>query len=575
VIRRAGPRAAHCGARHVPFALAAILAALGVPRGSSASTAAVEAEPEEPVPSATPVRTGTTTHFSQGWPPRLVASAAGLGTVTIRDSLHWRQIEQIPGQYDFTTRNSGHLARACAAGMTVLLGLEPRNPNYDAGTTVWSSAGQAAFARYVAAIAARWPRCVVAIEVGNEINGAGGMTGPAARNRHVSHVALLHAVRLAVKPRHPDLLLVGGSTNTIATGFLARLFAAGMLEEVDAVAVHPYRPDPEAVDWEIARLRAAMVRAGRVKPIWATEFSREFPDPAAAPAYYLKMAALLESAGVGDHFWYALIDQSFFPTMGLLRPDGTPKPAAAAYRFAAATLAPRGPARRVGHGDPALFHFRYGPDTHVIWGTRRTLEVNAERARAFSADGSPVPVPPEVSDTPVVITGVGDIRFGPAQVLADSLYGFARSPLGWFAAPPGKPLVPLRPIDWKWTTYLGHAAWPKAVVSPAGIGTTGTVGTIVRHTAAADGAVVASICLALKGTTATALAPAAQAQLRHNGVPLWTAQAGSERLTGSAALGVRAGDTLELALFPVPGRTAGRFTYRFRVSRTAADAAGC
>lgn len=561
---------------------ALLLAGLGAPACSPASTAPPEQAQAEQAQAggaqtaARPVRTGVTTHFSQGWPPRLMATAAALGTATIRDSLHWTQIERQPGQYTFTEQNSGHVARACQAGMTVLLGIDPRNRIYDAGATAYSAPARAAFARYLLTIADRWPRCVVAFEIGNEINGQNGMTGPAAKDRIAAHVALLKAVRDTVKPGHPDLLLIGGSTNTIGTGFLTRLFRAGMLAQVDAVAVHPYRPDPEGVDWEIGRVQTAMAQAGAVKPIWATEFSREFPDPAAAPAFYLKMIALLESAGVSDHFWYALIDQSFYPTMGLFKLDGTRKPAAEAYAFAARTLASLGPARRIDEHDPALFHFRFGTDTHVVWGGRRTLAANGDGARFFAADGRPVAPPAEVSDTPVVITGAADLRFGPGEVLADSLYGYARAPLSWFAVTPAGSLVPLGPVDWQWTTYLGNPALPQVAVNPAGIGTTAMAGTLVRYTATADGPVVASVCLQPGNAGARAIAA-----LRHDGAPLWTAPAGGAagnaggRTLGSAAVTVRRGDTLNFILSPVQGQPGSRFHYRFRVARSAADAAGC
>ncbi len=573
--------------RRALFRSALLIAGLGAPGCSPASTAPADQAQSGPAQAAPPgangveaasgpVRTGVTTHFSQGWPPRLMASAAALGTATIRDSLHWAQIERQPGQYAFTEQNSGHVARACQAGMTVLLGIEPRNRIYDGGATAYTPATRAAFANYIGTIADRWPKCVVAIEIGNEINGQNGITGPAAKDRITAHVALLKSVRDTVKPRHPHLLLIGGSTNTIGTGFLTRLFRAGMLAQVDAVAVHPYRPDPEGVEWEIARVQSAMAQAGAVKPIWATEFSREFPDPAAASAFYLKMIALLEGAGVNDHFWYALVDQSFYPTMGLLKLDGTRKPAAAAYDFAAQTLAPLGPARRIDQHDPALFHFRFGADTHVVWGGRRTLAVSGNGARFFAADGRTAARPAVVSDTPVVITGAADIRFGVGEVLADSLYGFARAPLGWFAQTQSGSLVPLSPVDWAWTTYLGNPALPQVAVNRAGIGTTAMAGTLVRYTATADGPVVASVCL--RPGSAGARASAA---LRRNGAPLWSAPAGDPvgkaggRTLGSAAVTVRSGDTIDFVLSPLPGQPGSRFRYRFRVARSAADAAGC
>ena len=176
-----------------------------------------------------------------------------------------------------------------------------------------------------------------------------------------------------------------------------------------------------------------------------------------------------------------------------------------------------------------------------MWGGRRTLAVSGDGARFFAADGRTAARPAVVSDTPVLITGAADIRFGVGEVLADSLYGFARAPLGWFAQTQSGSLVPLSPVDWAWTTYLGNPAQPQVAVNPAGIGTTAMAGTLVRYTATADGPVVASVCLR----------------------------------PGSAAVTVRSGDTIDFVLSPLPGQPGSRFRYRFRVARSAADAAGC
>ena len=554
------------GRSTVMLAPALLLAAMPGAMGQAAPQPANPAR-EAPSPS---VRTGVTTHFSQGWPDRLMADAARLGAVTIRDSVAWPRVEREPGRYEFTAANSGHIARACAAGMTVLLGLEPRNPLYDAGQTVWSPAGQSAFARYVRALADRWQGCVIAVEIGNEINGKGGMTGPATANRVAAHVALLKAVHSAVKPAHPEVSLLGGSVNTVATGFLSRLFAAGALDWVDGIAVHPYRSEPEGLDRELARVTAAMHRAGRLRPIWATEFSRAFPDPAAAPGWYLKAAALMESAGVSAHFWYALADQPAFPTMGLERLDSTAKPVARAFAFAARELAPLGPARRVDHGDPTLFHFRYGRDTQVIWGAARRLSA-PPGARAFAADGTPIAMPARLGETPVVIRQAPAIGFGPSDILADSALGFGEPPLRWFARKADGALLPLAPVDWEWTTYLGTPALPGFAATASGIGTTATAGTLVRYTAPTGPPMRVTAALCLRPAIPR---PAVHATIMSGSRTLWEAP-----LTGPARLAVPAtlvaGEHLDLVLMPAGGAAPARIPYRLQIVRGNAPAPPC
>ncbi len=520
---------------------------------------------------ARPVLAGVTTHFSQGWPPRLLPVARDLGAGVIRDSVHWPAVETVRGRHDFTPANSGHVDRACAGGTKVLLGLEPRNPLYDGRQTAFSAAGRAGFAAYVQAVAARWPGCVIAVEVGNEINGERGIIGPAAADRIAAHVALLRTVRGAVKPDHPGLALLGGSTNTIATGFLAQLFRAGMLDLVDGIAIHPYRDEPEGVEREIARLCAAMRAAGGEKPIWATEFSRDFARAEDAAPFYLKMRALMEGAGVQAHLWYALADQPHFPTMGLVRFDGSAKPAARAFAFAQNVLAPAGPAVRIDHGDPALYHFAFGPDVHVVWGAQRALVTGAAEGlvRFFRADSSAVTDPGEVGEAPLVIVGARSVGFGPSAVLADSLYGFGQAPLAWLARGADGRTLALAPVDWGWTGYLGHPALPAAVVNPAAIGAAPGLSSVVRYVAKAPGRLVATACFARNGPGGALVV-----RVERDGKALWSAPVGAGPLVVSVPVQAVAGTRIDLVIAPAGGAPA-RLRYRFRITAGATDAAPC
>lgn len=517
-------------------------------------------------------RLGVTTHFSQGWPISLVDRAKSVGVGTIRDSLHWPDIEKSPGVYDFSVKKTQHITTACAQGMTVLLGIEPRNPLYDEKMTAHSPGAQLAFANYIKAIADRYSGCVVAIEVGNEINGRGGMTGPAATARAASHTALLKAVFQRVKPSHPDIAILGGSTNAIGTGFLKSIFAAGALDYMDGVAIHPYRKDPEAVDWEIERLRDAMRAAGKVRTIWVTEFSRDFAQPADAATFFLKMLTLMQGAGVKDMYWYALIDQSWFPTMGLLTLKGEEKPGARAFAYAANHLVPQGPARRVDHIDPTLFHFRYGPNTHVIWGTRRPITVGPN-ARFRDASGAIIPGTIELSDEPIIVENAANLQFGRAEVLADSKYGFANAPLSWFAVSKSGALSPLVPIDWKWTSYLGSKSVPQMIVNPTGIGPAGQYSALVRYTADQSVAAIASFCLAPLGKFGDGVTAA----MHHNGKQIWSGPVGilSGKKVSHVAVKLQTGDNVDLVIRPNANAGGDRMAYRFRVSHSAVDAADC
>ncbi len=522
--------------------------------------------------SAQALRLGTTTHFSQGWPIGLLANAKGIGVKSIRDSLHWPVIEKTRGQYDFSDPRTRHIRLACAAGMTVLLVLEPRNPLYDGGTTAFSAEGRAAFANYVLAIADRFKGCVTAIEIGNEINGRNGITGPAAIDRIASHLALLRSVYGRVKPLHPEVELLGGSTNVIGTGFLAKLFEAGALKAMDGVVVHPYRKTPEGVEWEISRLRSAMQRTGEVKPIWATEFSREFAQPTDAAPFYLKILCLMTAAGVDHTYWYALADEKWFPTMGLLTTSGGTKPASRAFEYAAVNLAPSGGATRIGT-DPTLYHFRFDREHSIIWGARRAMTVSGN-AIFRRADGTIVRGPTEVSDDPIIVEGPATISFGPAEVLADSLYGFGREPLSYFARNTKGVVTPLVPIDWIWATYLGVPGNKMMMVNQQGIGPTGTSGAgfaaVVRFTSTSTASVVASLCLSPRVPKANGVT----ASIKHNGNIVWQGSVSQPQMA-RATVPLKPGDTIDFSVNPGNRGGAPRLDYRYRISRTAKDAPAC
>ncbi|MFD2780222.1 glycosyl hydrolase [Novosphingobium pokkalii] len=127
----------------------------------------------------------------------------------------------------------------------------------------------------------------------------------------------------------------------IGTGFLRPLFAAGLLAQVDGIAVHPYRNRAEGLDAEMSQLWAAMDASGRRVPVWATEFGLATADQGTAAGELVKQATMLAASGVGQASWYALIDQTGFPTMGLFAGSAI-KDQGRAFRFLQASVLPKG-----------------------------------------------------------------------------------------------------------------------------------------------------------------------------------------------------------------------------------------
>lgn len=438
---------------------------------------------------------GAQTHFSQGWDAGLVDSALKIGARSLRDSVPWSSVEKAPGQYVFDAARLAPLHRFCAAGGSLLLTEVPRNRLYDAGLDVSSPAGRRAYATFVARLLNEFGRCVVGIEVGNEINGANGLKFPPSVDPVAGYISILNELRPVVQGRDPHVAIIGGSTNEIGTGFLARLFAGGMLPLVDGIAVHPYRAHAETVDLEIRHLEQVMAGFHRKVPIWATEFSNNYPTAAAAAPELVKMAVLLDAAHLPRAYWYALRDQAAFQNMGLYDSHGYLKPAGAAFQFVQEQLLPYGPPTRLAT-DGTLFAYRFGRDRLVIWGAERPFEI-AGRARYFNAVGQPIAPPASITPSPVIVVGASGLEAGPANVLADSLTGFGEAPWSYLASKSGA-AERLGLFDDRYTSYFGARddrplRINMASAAPAGDGAH-AIDAVIRYTAPTSGRLVAAAC---------------------------------------------------------------------------------
>ncbi len=396
---------------------------------------------------------GVQTHFSQGWPETLLDQVEAIRARGLRDSVPWSAGERRKGEYDFSSLKFDAIREACQAGQDFVLTLMPVNGVYDGGAFVHTAEGRAAFAAYVNAVLDTFGNCVAAIEVGNEINTANAIKGPAARDKIASYTALIRVVYAKVKPSHRNAAILGGSTNVVGTGFLEELFQAGMLDVCDGVVVHPYRRTPEGLEVELGRLNDAMSRAGNPKPIWATEFSDDFKSPDDAAPFLLKMTAILSAAGVERAYWYALIDQKWYPKMGLFSAQIREKPAAAAFVAAQDLLLKSGHAARVDVGTSLLRVYRFGDGNYLVWGAPRSIAITS--GRAWNVTGQEIPLPQKVSDTPFILSADAAWTLGAPQILADTRYQYGEAPFSYTAERPDGPKIPLEMIDWEWTSYWG------------------------------------------------------------------------------------------------------------------------
>ncbi|WP_230281407.1 hypothetical protein [Croceicoccus sp. Ery15] len=403
---------------------------------------------------------GAATHFSQGWQLDTIDRADEISVTLLRDEMEWDQAEITKGKIDFTGATAQKLEAACARGKKLLLVQIPTNPNYDGGKFVYSPASRAAFAKFLRAVADHFGSCIAAFEIGNEINGGGGLglSYPDGYDLEDTYIALLKDIEAAMGSSHDDIRILGGSTNLIGTGYLEKFFAAGILNHIDGVAVHPYSGYAYGLPMEIALLKKAMRDNGKEVEIWASEFAHDHTDQKLAASEGIKSITLMAAAGVDAAIWYALFEERWFPNLGLF--DGsTIKQQGRAVRLATTKLLPHGNPVKLNTGDSGLFAYRYGKGATVVWGTPRTIQVEGA-TEAYDAYGNRLPSNSQmqVSDVPVIFIGGNISDPGTSNVLADTLLQFGTGDWTYFARSRDGGMNPLT-YTAQWYTSDMRSAW--------------------------------------------------------------------------------------------------------------------
>lgn len=291
---------------------------------------------------------GATTHFSQFQDQSAIPLMAKIGLTCAGDDHYWASTEKPKGTYIWNPQFESYLAAFRANSLVTGVGLGWSNPLYlPAGahlfTMPYDDAQRAGYANYALAILDHYKPQISNVGAWNEINGGTFVQGPAAANKPLYYHQMLKKLWETIKPVHPSVKVCAFNTVFIGHGFLRDAFAAGSLPYCDAVGVHPYRPYPDGVEIDISILQT-MIRAanaGKNKEIWAGEFGGISATSDAARAnvapYLAQIVTLMLSQGVNKMSWFQLMDDSTWPTYGLMgsssnsRGKFRPHPALIAY----------------------------------------------------------------------------------------------------------------------------------------------------------------------------------------------------------------------------------------------------
>ncbi len=195
---------------------------------------------------------GVNIHF-QGEPKDL-DMIADAGLKFIRMDLSWSGVERQKGVYDFERTGYDALTAACTRrGIRILYILDYSNRLYEADRSVRTEQGRRAFAAFAEAAAKRYAGKAILWEIWNEPNiRQFWLPQPSVDD----YCKLVEETAPRLRKADPSGLVIAPATSTIPFGWLEDCFRLGLLKHLDAVSVHPYRPQPpETVIADYERLR--------------------------------------------------------------------------------------------------------------------------------------------------------------------------------------------------------------------------------------------------------------------------------------------------------------------------------
>jgi len=215
---------------------------------------------------------GVNIHFTGE--PKDLDLIAEAGFRFIRMDFSWSGIERQKGVYNFEKTSYDALTNGCTKrGIRILYILDYSNRLYESEQSVRTDQGRAAFATFAQDAAKRYAGKNILWEIWNEPNIKQFWSPQPGVD---DYCKLVEAAATAIKKADPNAFVVAPATSTIPFDWLEACFKKGLLNWIDALTVHPYRPQsPETVIKDYAKLRELITRyapQGKKVPIISGEW---------------------------------------------------------------------------------------------------------------------------------------------------------------------------------------------------------------------------------------------------------------------------------------------------------------
>ena len=308
---------------------------------------------------------GVNIHFTSGHERDLDLIAAA-GFKFIRMDFGWASTERHKAEYSweaYDTLSAGLEKR----GLRPIFILDYSNDLYEPGASPQHPESVAAFARWAAAAASHFKGHRVVWEIWNEPNIDFWKPKPDVHQ----YIALAKATCQAVRQADPQATIVGPASSEFPWPFLEEICKSGLLADLDAISVHPYRDygrTPETPAADFLRLRALIEKHApankRTMPIlsgeWGYSSHRKGVSVATQAAFLERQQLANVLAGVPISIWYDWKNDGNDPAenehnFGTVLPDLSPKPAYQAIQTLTRELAGFRIAHRIDVGNSNAF----------------------------------------------------------------------------------------------------------------------------------------------------------------------------------------------------------------------------
>jgi len=337
-----------------------------------------------------PQGVGVNIHFSRGHERDLDMIAAA-GFKFVRMDLGWGGIERQKGIYNWGAYDE-LVANLEQRGLGAIFILDYSNGLYEKDASPQHPESVAAFARWAGAAAAHFKGHRILWEIWNEPNISFWKPKPDVHQ----YITLAKATCRAVREQDPHAMILAPASSTFPWEFFETMFKAGLLEQLDAVSVHPYRNyqrGPETAAEDYLRLRSLIERYApkprRFMPIISGEWGYATHDKGVSletqAAFVVRQQNLL--ARVPLSIWYDWKNDGPNPAdaennFGTVYQDLRPKPAYEAIQTMTRQLAGYRIAHRLDVGKPEAYVLLLvnaaGDQKLAAWSTRGEPEIRLD-----------------------------------------------------------------------------------------------------------------------------------------------------------------------------------------------------